>query len=445
MELAPVPLTPDRPKDGLRCPHCRGPVQPGTPHVLVGRSGVRLYCSAACRQAASAPWAGALPDVSGVDPAPRAGRLGRLFAIGVGIASLSPCGRAVSHMTGQGGRLASAASATAPTPGRLLGPPAKDAPDDQERAHEFLAKLSDDRWIHPLAGPKRRMPIRLSRAFGAARGDGDRPFECRSGHCGVNLGGEQWGEPVFAVHDGVVERVNRDPSHSGGKYVRLAHRDGTIITSYFHLAAIPRWLKKGQRVHLGDIVGLLGETGVYHSGPHLHFALAVKPTPSSPEIYVDPEPLIALWPLKVPEGLGTVSAAAWQPGVPVGPAGRLSGHQQHARHASRQSAGHHHHRSRRHPSESDSGGGDDSAAGSAGSAATADASGADTTARTAASSSPPASEPSHSPSVAGSQRGSSGAASSAPGMTMPAGTGAGAGSRATPMSSPPGGPVTPDR
>jgi murein DD-endopeptidase MepM/ murein hydrolase activator NlpD len=183
-----------------------------------------------------------------------------------------------------------------------------------------MAEITHDTWIHPLDGPKRRMPVSDSRVFGAERA-GDRPGECRNGHCGVDLSGP-WGEPVHAVHDGVVDRVQRGPNEEhGGLYVRLAHRDGTIFSQYFHLAAIPRQLVPGVHVKVGDVIGLLGDTGVKHSSQHLHFTLSVRPATGSTETYMDPEPLIALWPLRiaVDENNETVTTRV-APGVPRGAA-----------------------------------------------------------------------------------------------------------------------------
>ena len=55
---------------------------------------------------------------------------------------------------------------------------------------------------------------------------------------------------------------------------------------------------------------------VQRSGPHLHFAMTVKPT-GGRERYLDPEPLIAIWPLWIVEdGKGRMSTAA-PPGMPV--------------------------------------------------------------------------------------------------------------------------------
>lgn len=208
---------------------------------------------------------------------------------------------------------------------RASGPPPLPegwfGPDWPPTEASVLAELGRDAWLHPLAGPIRRMPIHDSRVFGARR-PGNRAVECRNGHCGVDLGGEIWGEHIRAVHDGVVDFVQRGfNAKRGGRFVRLSHRNGTVITQYFHLAAIPRGLERGTRVKSGDVVGLLGDTGVHDSAPHLHFSVSIKLAPEKKfEKYIDPEPLIALWPLRVPvDGTetGLVTTVA-RPGVVLG-------------------------------------------------------------------------------------------------------------------------------
>lgn len=149
-------------------------------------------------------------------------------------------------------------------------------------------------WFHPLPGPLRRMPERPTRRFGVER-DHDSPESCRQGHCGCDIG-EVRGEPVLAVHDGVVERVVRESDGRSGRYVRLIHRNGTIVTQYMHLDDVAD-LKPGMRVRAGDKLGTVGGTGVLHSEPHLHFTVAVRTKEDAPEVYLDPEPLLALWPM----------------------------------------------------------------------------------------------------------------------------------------------------
>jgi murein DD-endopeptidase MepM/ murein hydrolase activator NlpD len=189
-----------------------------------------------------------------------------------------------------------------------------------------LATLGRDAWIHPLAGPIRRMPRADSRVFGAVR-PGNRAIECRNGHCGVDLGGEIWGEHVRAVHDGVVDFVQRgaNPLH-GGSFVRISHRGGTVITMYFHLAAIARRIERGTFVKSGDLIGLVGDTGVEKSAPHLHFSVSIRPSPDR-ERYIDPEPLIALWPLRVPieDGTAGLVTTLAEPGLPLGSAPLMAG------------------------------------------------------------------------------------------------------------------------
>lgn len=185
-------------------------------------------------------------------------------------------------------------------------------PTDEQRARA----LAGDAWVHPLRGPARRMPLRPSRAFGAPR-PGDRPRECRAGHCGIDIGGDEWGEPILAIRGGTVERVERSPAANGGRYVWLRHKGGDVRSHYFHLAAIPPGLEEGDRVDRGQRIGLLGASGVEHSGPHLHFAIAMRFPGEDRHRYIDPEPLLAMWPLEIPVACETESRISG--GVPPGP------------------------------------------------------------------------------------------------------------------------------
>jgi murein DD-endopeptidase MepM/ murein hydrolase activator NlpD len=231
-------------------------------------------------------------------------------------------------------RLQPAVRATVASSKGAAGPPVPETPPGwfgpewPPTDTNVLAALGRDAWLHPLAGPIRRMPRADSRVFGAVR-PGDRAPECRNGHCGVDLGGEIWGEHVRAVHDGVVDAVKRGVNPDrGGEFVRIAHRNGTVFTWYFHLAAIPRRIERGTFVKSGDLIGLVGDTGVKESAPHLHFAVTIRPSPDKPlERYIDPEPLIALWPLRVPinDGAAGLVTTLAEPGLPLGSANAIPG------------------------------------------------------------------------------------------------------------------------
>ncbi len=302
-------------KNERRCPQCGGPLDVRTRHVVIDGSTVRAYCSQECVQLSTAP---ILPAQEVELPQPN-GWLFRLVRVGVGIPFLA--------LSSFGGHIPSADPRPMSHPVVEVPP---QAPPEEPRFGpswpptdaDWQAEIASDAWIHPLDGPKRRMPISDSRVFGAER-PGERPGECNNGHCGVDLSGP-WGEPVHAAHDGVVDRVQRGPNEEhGGMYVRLSHRGSTIFTQYFHLAAIPRKLQVGTPVKVGDVIGLLGDTGVKHSEAHLHFTISVKPSTEVPERYIDPEPLIALWPLRIPidENASMLTAQA-APGVPHGAASK---------------------------------------------------------------------------------------------------------------------------
>ena len=158
-----------------------------------------------------------------------------------------------------------------------------------------------------MPGPVRRPATPDSRIFGPDP-PRDHPALCRAkDRCGVDLGGELWGEHVYASLDGVVERVQGvGNDRSGGLSVRLVHFGGTVFTQYFHLAATPRGLTRGTRVNAGDVIGLLGDTGLDGARRHLGFALSVRPASELSEVYWDATPWLARATLRLPPH-GTVA------------------------------------------------------------------------------------------------------------------------------------------
>jgi hypothetical protein len=184
----------------------------------------------------------------------------------------------------------------------VVGPPWP--PTDEQ----WIAVLDGANGIFPLPGPIRRGTRVDDRIFGPDAPKNQPPARCRAeGRCGLDLGGELWGEHVYAALDGVVERVQPDGNQRrGGIYVRLSHFSGMVFTQYFHLAATPRLLRRGSRVKAGDVIGLLGDTGTDGAPRHLHFALSIRPVTYLPEVYWDPTPWMAKWPLRSPTN-GTVA------------------------------------------------------------------------------------------------------------------------------------------
>ena len=85
------------------------------------------------------------------------------------------------------------------------------------------------------------------------------------------------GSPVYAAAAGRVAFLG--PRTPGGLTLILTHAGG-VETSYQHLARFPKGLRLGQNVRLRQLVGYVGQTGPYPTGPlgaqpHLHFSLRV--------------------------------------------------------------------------------------------------------------------------------------------------------------------------
>jgi murein DD-endopeptidase MepM/ murein hydrolase activator NlpD len=105
------------------------------------------------------------------------------------------------------------------------------------------------------------------------------PFRGRAAmHPGIDLAGPL-GTPVYATADGIVDRSEWN-NGGYGNLVEIDHGQG-IQTRYGHLSQ--RIAQPGQRVHRGDLIGLMGSTG-RSTGSHLHYEVridgrAVNPVP----------------------------------------------------------------------------------------------------------------------------------------------------------------------
>lgn len=288
---------------GAPCPSCGSAVDPlRARHLAVVGGKVVPFCSPACRdRACAAPDGGGLasPASSPLAAPARPAPLGR-FLLAAGLLLL------LAGMT-LGARISvhwpTAVALPPPVPPisaaeiPFVGPPPEPLYGPEPPPPEYQAE--SDLWVHPLRGPVRRLPERSGRRFGAER-DHDSPESCGQGHCGVDLG-ELKGEPVLAVHNGVVEKVVRfEIDERSGKYIRLLHYGGRVITSYMHLDSIAAELQPGMHVRAGEVIGTVGDSGVKNSGPHLHFTFATRAAENAPEVYVDPLALLTVWPLRQP-------------------------------------------------------------------------------------------------------------------------------------------------
>jgi murein DD-endopeptidase MepM/ murein hydrolase activator NlpD len=97
-------------------------------------------------------------------------------------------------------------------------------------------------------------------------------------HHGVDIASRE-GEPVMAAADGIVSFAGWD-GYFGNK-IEIIH-GAKCSTMYGHNGKL--LVKAGDRVKQGQIIALVGSTGV-SSGPHLHYELMVDGKPVDPSNY----------------------------------------------------------------------------------------------------------------------------------------------------------------
>ena len=92
------------------------------------------------------------------------------------------------------------------------------------------------------------------------------------------------GAPVKAVYDGEVTSVSTTTLK--GTTVVVKHDDG-LESSYSLLENVK--VKAGDKVEKGDVLGYVGESGVFETadGPHLHFELRKDGKLVDPELFSD--------------------------------------------------------------------------------------------------------------------------------------------------------------
>lgn len=106
-------------------------------------------------------------------------------------------------------------------------------------------------------------------------------YGTRAMHKGVDLS-SNFGTPVFATGDGVVEKVDQGQANFGyGKQILIDHKFA-YKSRYAHLQRI--FVKQGQKVKRGQLIGEVGSTGG-STGPHLHYEVIYLNQPVNPINY----------------------------------------------------------------------------------------------------------------------------------------------------------------
>ena len=105
-------------------------------------------------------------------------------------------------------------------------------------------------------------------------------FNVREGHFGVDIVAKR-NEPVKSIADGTV--VMSSWTQDSGYVIAVQHRY-QLISMYKHNSVLLK--KVGETVKAGDIVAIIGNSGEFTDGPHLHFELWYNGNPVNPEDFM---------------------------------------------------------------------------------------------------------------------------------------------------------------
>jgi len=91
-------------------------------------------------------------------------------------------------------------------------------------------------------------------------------------HRGVDYAAST-GTPIHAVGDGRV--IYKGWKGGYGRFVLIRHTNSNHATAYAHMRRYGHGIRRGVRVHQGQVIGYVGMSGLA-TGPHLHFEFRVR-------------------------------------------------------------------------------------------------------------------------------------------------------------------------
>ena len=130
--------------------------------------------------------------------------------------------------------------------------------------NSFVGRLN---LIVPVAGVR---PDQLIDTFGDARSEG-------RVHDAIDIPAPA-GTPVLAAADGEI--IKLFPSERGGTTIYQLSTDKKLVFYYAHLQRYAEGIAVGNRVHQGDVIAYVGDSGNAGAGNyHLHFSISVVADP----------------------------------------------------------------------------------------------------------------------------------------------------------------------
>ncbi len=116
--------------------------------------------------------------------------------------------------------------------------------------------------------------------FAPIRGQVTSTFDPGIQHFGIDVTADE-GEAIKAVYDGVVTLASF--TSDGGNVIQIQHPNN-LISIYKHNSALLK--KVGDQVSAGESIAIIGNSGEFTDGPHLHFELWYNGQPVNPQNFI---------------------------------------------------------------------------------------------------------------------------------------------------------------
>ena len=143
-----------------------------------------------------------------------------------------------------------------------------------------LIEEEEKRTLAAISGNDRDNNLKKMMFFMPAKGTLVAKFDVSTRHFGIDIA-TKGDEPVLATLPGTV--VSASWNVETGNVIQIQH-DNNIISIYKHCAAMHKTV--GDKVEAGEPIAIVGNSGEYTSGPHLHFELWHDRVPVNPELYI---------------------------------------------------------------------------------------------------------------------------------------------------------------
>ncbi|MGY6561465.1 MAG: M23 family metallopeptidase [Luteibaculaceae bacterium] len=127
---------------------------------------------------------------------------------------------------------------------------------------------------------RRNIDLATTVFFPPIRGTVTDPFNLSKEHYGIDIVSKK-DAPIKATLGGIV--VLASWTSDAGNVIQIQH-ENDLISVYKHNAVLLK--RQGDKVKAGETIAIIGNTGEYTSGPHLHFELWHKGKPVDPAFYM---------------------------------------------------------------------------------------------------------------------------------------------------------------